>query len=199
MMNVELIEKLEKIVEDTCKKDTNIFGYEIWVYHIKPVIKQAQVLAEKLDANLEIVTIAAILHDYASVLDKNLYEEHHIHGARLAEDLLKTFNYDYKKIELVKACIFSHRGSKNIERLSKEEICLASADAMAHIDQIPSLFHLVFVKQNMQIDDGSEFVLGKLERSYNKLCNEAKELIADKYNAAKILLNEYKKVEEKNE
>lgn len=190
-MNEELIRKLEIIVENTCKKKANIYGYDAWTYHVKPVIKLAKKLGEKMEADVEIVTIAAVLHDYASVLDKNLYKEHHIHGARLAGEILESFNYDKEKIEQVKKCIISHRGSMNIERLSKEEICLASADAMAHIDQIPSLFSLAYLTHELDISEGSKFIINKLNRSYNKLCDEGKELIKEKYEAAQILLKEY--------
>lgn len=190
-MNVEIINKLKKTVEDTCKKETNVYGYDAWTYHINPVVRLSEKLAKAINADVEIVIVAAILHDYASVLDDKLYEEHHIHGMKLAEEILTNLNYDKTKIEKVKKCIFSHRGSKNIERLSKEEICLASADAMAHIDQIPSLFSLALKVKKLSVDESSKFILGKINRSYNKLCDEAKEIIQDKYDAALILLGEY--------
>jgi len=59
---------------------------------------------------------------------------------------------------------------------------------MAHIDQVPSLLHLAYCKREMEISEGAKWVSEKLERSWNKLCPEAKGIIKDKYECAKIVL-----------
>ena len=129
-----------------------------------------------------------MLHDYASIIDYNLYEDHHIHSATEAEKILKQFNYSQEKIELVKQCIISHRGSKTKSKESKESICIADADGMSHFDSISSLLYLAFFSHKMNIDEANNWLLGKLERSWSKLSPEAKEIITDKYNACKLLL-----------
>jgi hypothetical protein len=68
MNSIKMIRELYNLVEETCKKETNIFGYEIWKYHIINVIEYSIALAKKLGANKEIVEISALLHDYASVI-----------------------------------------------------------------------------------------------------------------------------------
>ncbi|HEY5560423.1 MAG TPA: hypothetical protein VIK72_01470 [Clostridiaceae bacterium] len=60
---------------------------------------------------------------------------------------------------------------------------------MAHIDQVPSLLHLAYYKRKMGVSEGVKWVSEKLERSWNKLCPEAKEIIKSKYESAKIVLN----------
>lgn len=184
----EMLPDLRKLVEQQCRDKANIFGYEIWTYHMVIVIQYAKLLAEKLGADTEIVEIAAILHDYASVKGKELFDEHHIHGANEAERILRGYGYPQERIDKVKHCIRSHRGSQSIPRESKEAICVASADAMAHIDQIPSLLHMVYFKKKMAIDEGAKWVKDKIERSWNKLCPEAKEMVRSKYESAKIIL-----------
>jgi len=52
-------------------------------------VKWAKTLARKLNADEEIVEIAALLHDYASIVNINNYSDHHIRGAELAEEILK--------------------------------------------------------------------------------------------------------------
>lgn len=185
---MEIISVISNLVEESCKKDTNIFGYEIWSHHILTVLKYSRILAEKFNANLEIAVLSALLHDYASIKDKSLYKEHHLHGATEAENLLKTFDYPEKKIELIKQCIISHRGSINIKKESTEAIIIGSADAMSHIEEIPSLFHLAYTKHNMSADDESEWVENKIDRSWKKLCPEAQEIMRDKYNSLKKIL-----------
>lgn len=179
-MDDNIINLLEKHVKVTCQSEKNFFGMGGY-YHIKAVVKNAIILAEKYGADVEVVTIAAWLHDIASVTDYNLYEDHHIHGVRIATDILNDLNYPMEKVEMVQKCILNHRGSKLLEKNSKEEICVADADAISHFDNIPSLFHLAYVVRKYSIEEGSEFVRNKLIRSYNKLSEESKEMYREKY------------------
>ena len=184
-----IINEVEKIVENQCKSKENAFGYGAWENHIKIVAKYSKLLAISMELDDEILELAALLHDFASVKDFSLYEEHHIHSSNLAEEVLSNLGYPENKVEIIKKCIYSHRASINIDRFSKEEVCLASADAMAHIDQVPSLLFLAYTKKNMSISDGTRWVKEKIDRSWNKLCDEAKEIIEEKYKSAKYNLD----------
>jgi hypothetical protein len=130
-----------------------------------------------------------LLHDYASIKDESLYRNHHLHGPLEAERILRELDYPEGKIHAVKQSIASHRASIDAERATPEAVCLASADAMAHIDQVPSLLYLAFVRFDMSIDDGTNWVREKLERSWQKLCPEAQAMMKDRYEAALVLLN----------
>jgi len=184
-----MISELRGLVESTCKKKTNYFGYGLWEHHIVHVIDFAKQMAKKTDADEEIVEIAAILHDYAGAKDYKLSNQHHVHGARLARELLKKYDYPQSRIEQVECVILNHRGSKNrrIKHQSREAQCVADADAMAHFVAIPSLFYLAFFSHKMNITEATRWLMDKLERSWRKLSPEAKELVKDKYAAAKLL------------
>lgn len=183
-----MIAEIAGIVEQACARETNIFGYGIWTHHITQVARNGRRLAELFGADPEIVEIAALLHDYASIKDKALYKDHHIHGPIEAEKLLRRFDYPQERIEAVKECIAAHRGSVPGERRSAEAECLANADAMAHIEQVPALLELAFVQHGMGIDEGAEWVRAKLERSWNKLSPEVQEMVGEKYEAALMTL-----------
>lgn len=190
-MKKKIIREIEKLVEDACKAKTNYSGYRAWTHHILIVVKYSKLLAKKLGANKEIVEIAALLHDYASIKDyKTYYDDHHVHGARLAGNILKEFNYPKEKIKKVKECILSHRGSKKHKKLTQEARCITDADAMAHFNAIASLFYLAFNSHRMEIDEANNWLLKKLEQGWGKLSPPAKEIIKDKYEASKILLRE---------
>ena len=182
------LEEIRKLVEEECKKDTNIFGDEIWTYHILSVVEYAKLLAKKLNADKEIVEIAALLHDYVGIKDRNNYENHHMLSADEAEKILTQFKYPQEKIGKIKHCIQAHRGSKSIKRKTVEAKCIASADAMAHFDGMPSLLYFAFVRLGMNVEEGTKWLRDKLDRSWNKLSPEAKEIIKTKYEAAKIVL-----------
>jgi len=77
---------------------------------------------------------------------------------------------------------------EQIEITTKEALCVASADAMTHIEQVPSLLHLVYYKRNMGVTEGANWVSKKIEWSWNKLCTEGKKIIKEKYESAQIIL-----------
>lgn len=189
MDSLPMIQAIYKMVEEACKKETNTFGYGIWDHHILFVVKHGKLLAETMGADPEIVEIAALFHDYASIKDKSLYEYHHLHSALEAEKILTTLGYPKEKTLSIKNCIASHRASAYHEKASTEATCLASADAMSHIDQLPSLLYYAFVVRKMDIDHGVKWVMEKIERSWIKMCPEAQEMMEEKYEAAKKLIN----------
>jgi uncharacterized protein len=188
-MNNKLIQEISNLVENTCKKDTNFFGITAWTEHILEVVKYAKILAKQLKADEEVVELAALLHDFASVSNKDWYPEHHINGARLAREILESYQYPEEKIKMVEHAILTHRGSKTIKRETVEAEILASADSMAHFDNIPSLFRLAYKVKNMEVAEAKVFILGKLERSYAKLLPEAKLVVLPQYEAAKLLIH----------
>lgn len=180
--------KVAQIVEQACAADTNIFGYDIWTHHILPVVQNAKQLAPRFDVDPEIMEFAALLHDYASIKDKALYADHHIHGPIEAEKLLKRFGYPQEKTEAVKEAIATHRASVTVKHRSAEGECLANADAMSHIEHVPSLLYLAYIHHGMGIDEGRGWVKAKLQRSWQKLREDVQELVRDTYQAALKIL-----------
>lgn len=179
-MRQDIIEYLQTDIKRRCEQPSNFFGMGCY-YHIKAVADNAAVLAQYFGADKELVIIAAWLHDVASITDYNLYEDHHIHGANMAKEILEKLDYDEEKIVKVQACVLNHRGSTLGERLSPEEQCVADADAISHFDSVPSLLYLAYVERKMSIGEGIVFVREKLERSYNKLSDRSKEIYRAKY------------------
>lgn len=76
----------------------------------------------------------------------------------MAYDILVKFHYDKAKILHVQECIKNHRGSIHNKKNSKEELCVADADAISHFDSVPSLLYLAYTKKGMNIEEGREFV-----------------------------------------
>ena len=181
-----VIREVKQIVEKACSRDTNVFGYGIWTHHILQVVKIGKKLAERFGADSEIVEIAALLHDYAGIKDHSMHKEHHIQGAIEAGKILKDLNYPEQKIEAVKHCIENHRGSIPGKRGTLEAECLASADAIAHIENVPSLFYLAYAKFDRGIEEGADWIRKKLTRTYKKINPEFRHLVEEKYNSAMI-------------
>lgn len=104
-MRQDIIDYLQSEIKRRCELSSNFFGMGCF-YHIKAVVDNAVMLAKQFGADEEIVIIAAWLHDVASITDYNLYEEHHMHGAEMAKEILEKFDYDKEKIAQVQ-CVKS--------------------------------------------------------------------------------------------
>ena len=180
--------KIYEEVKKRCELDSKVYGIGAWDHHIKIVYELAKKYASEYGANQKIVSLAALLHDIASVTDVEYTEDHHIKGAEIAEEILLGYNYSQEEIELIKKCILNHRGSVLITKNTPEEICIADCDAMAHFYSIPSLLSMVYREKKLSIDDGSKFVMDKLDRSYNKMSEKGKVLVKKQYDSAKNIL-----------
>ncbi len=183
-----MLNRIARLVEEACSKPANLWGYGIWTHHITRVVEVARRLAPHFRADVEIVEIAALLHDYASLTDPALYPEHHLHSPLDAERILRSMDYPAERTRAVMDCIRAHRGSVPGARTSPEAECLASADAITHIEQVPSLLYLAFVQHRMGIDDGTAWVRAKLQRSWAKISPEIRETVRERYAAAIAVL-----------
>ena len=75
---------MEKIINDVysevkrrCMMSSNAYGIGAWDHHIELVYKIAISNYSKYGADRDIVALAALLHDIASVTNKDFTEEHH--------------------------------------------------------------------------------------------------------------------------
>ena len=169
-----ILEEVRKFVREEFEKQDS-FRKLSYQNHFVVVVKYALELAEKEKADKEIVEISAWLHDIGCIVHKS-QENHHISSAKIAEDLLTRLNYPKDKIEKVKHCILSHRGSVNIKRETKEAQILADADALSHFD---------VAKELVSVFGTKEAVLKKLERDYAKMSGYARSIIDYKFNKIK--------------
>ncbi|MGB4572878.1 MAG: HD domain-containing protein [Rectinemataceae bacterium] len=180
-MNETLINNLYTLVETACKSEKNVFGYGIWSHHIKPMVGIAKGLANEYGADEEIVVIASLLHDLAGIKDESKRKEHHFYGAEEADGILSDYGYKKEKIEKVKKCIYNHRGSVNNKKGSMEELCVADADAIAHIQEIGSLFYVAYKEMDMDIDQGTGWIKEKIEKDWRKMSKNGKTKFKQRY------------------
>ena len=184
-------QKYYKLIEEQSKvfdKTQNCQIGQTWNFHLLPVIKNAIMLAERYGADKDVVEVAAIFHDYADLLDFANRENHHIMGAELAEAVLSQDGFNQEFIDKVKLCIKNHRASVFADKFSKEEICVADADAMSHLD---SFVELICWRAYLGEDimTCNNFVKTKIKKSYAKMSKETQVLMKDKYDSImKVLL-----------
>ncbi len=183
---MNILETVRNHVYEKYHNDKREDGINMYDIHVKYVVEYAKQLAEKLNANEEIVEISALLHDIGRL--DGTEDNHHTIGAQYAQMYLTSLGYPQEKIERVKHCILAHRGSLSIPRETVEAECVASADAMAHFRNISDMFYFVYHDLGESLDKGKQMIKDKLERSYNKMIKEGKEIIQEKYDATMKIL-----------
>jgi len=184
---MDIIQEIRKFVEEECKKPTSKYGYDPFVFHFIPVAEYARELADKLGADKEIVLLSAWLHDIGSIVYGR--EDHHITGAKIAEQKLAELGYPAEKIERVKDCILSHRGSQNTEPETIEAQILVEADTLSAFNDITGLFQCAFAYEKLSREEAKKSVRQKLINKYNQLkFEDSKKIIRPKFEAAMLLL-----------
>jgi len=187
LRNESIISDIREFVENECRKPSSKYGYMPFIEHFVPVVKYAKMLAEKLNADSEIVEISAWLHDIGSIIYGR--DNHHITSSEIAETKLLEIGYSREKIERVKHCIIAHRGSKSIKRETLEAQILADADSLSHFDDVNVLIGAYMEHENKDLKTAKKAVLEKLNNSFNKLSPEAKIIFKSNYENAIGLLN----------
>lgn len=178
---MDIIEEIEKYVRVCSEeyKNSSSDHYDFWNEHIKYVYSEAVSLANMHGANLEIVKIAALLHDIALINKVGDRKDHHINGKIIADEVLTKYNYSSPKKELVLDCIYNHRSSKNGNSI--EELCVADADILAHFDNIPMLFNSAFNRNNVNLSEVRDWMMNCFTKDYNDLSDKTKETFKERY------------------
>ena len=164
-----IITTVKKMVKEANDSPRNKYGSTVWKYHLGVVARYSMALAEKMHADVEVVALAAYLHDYAALLDVKNAPLHHIEGAKKAGQILRRLGLPAEKIRLVKECIYSHRGSVRMKKKTLEAKIVASADAMAHFCYIPDMFYLAYGVHKLKPEEGAAWLKAKLQRSWDKI------------------------------
>jgi uncharacterized protein len=187
IIHMDVVEEIKNFVEKESKKPESKYGYDPFVFHFAPMVKYAQQLARELEADFEVVTIAAWLHDIGSVMHGR--KDHHITGSDIAERKLRELNYPEDKIQLIKKCILNHRGSQKNNPETVEEKIISDADALSNFDNIAGIFKAAFVYEGLGQEEAKESVRKKFENKWNQLhFDNSKKIIRPKYEAAMIIL-----------
>ena len=171
-----LIQEQSKIYDKTQNCEIG----QTWRFHLLPVITRAMELSEKYGADRSVVEVAALFHDYANLVDYANSDNHHILGAMMAEEILQKDGYNQDFIDRVKACIEHHRASVVKDKYTIEEICVADADAISHLDSVVELIYWrAYLGEDIMT--ANNFVKNKIKKSYAKMSAETKEYMKEKY------------------
>ena len=186
----ELVNKVKEYVISKCDdyKKNSDDQYDFWNEHVKYVYFEAILLAEKYNADVQIVSLGALLHDIALIEKVGDRKEHHINSKILSDKILDNFGCAMDIKYKVLGCIYNHRSSKNATNI--EELCVSDADILAHFDNIPMLFNSAFNRNKLNLNEVREWMENVFEKDYNDLSDKTKEIFKEKYNLIKeVVIN----------
>lgn len=188
-MNKNIIEQIRKYAKEQYQESD-------YKYHISVVVQNALKLAKLKGADLEIVEVAALLHDIGRVsgLKPSGNNEHHITGAKIAREYLESIKYPKEKADKIVSCILAHRGSKeDYTPQTIEEIIIYNADATSHLYSFLDLFKEFLLREG-DFESTIALMDKKIDRAWNKKLTlpEAKKLVKKEYEAAKLLVSNAK-------
>ncbi|MCD6523717.1 MAG: HD domain-containing protein [Thermococcus sp.] len=105
--------------------------------HVERVFNLCLHIGREEGADLEILALAALLHDIARPLeDAGKVEDHAAEGARIAKRFLLSLGYPEEKAEAVAHAIEAHRFSRGPEPRTLEAKILSDADKLDAIGAI---------------------------------------------------------------
>lgn len=180
-MNDKIIGEISEMVEGICRSKINLFGYGIWTHHILPMVKIAGELAGEYGADAEIVAISALLRGLTDGKGGDQKKGEGPQGLERAEEILELHRYPKDGIVMIRQCLAFRGSGGDLAGASVEELCVADADAMAHIQEIGSLFYVVYKEMNLDIDEGIRWIQGKISRDWDAMSDRGKAKFRGRY------------------
>ncbi|MFH1392357.1 MAG: HD domain-containing protein [bacterium] len=192
----EIAKKAQKCVRYLAKQNGWFWFYNM---HQKAVIKSAKDLLKLYPkADQKIVLISCWLHDIAHYYAKDdkeiltVKKNHHIDGARIAEEILSKHEIDKIEINKIINCVLRHRNLEAYRPRTLEEKVVVVADALSHFR---SIFYLTYFKFHPKhsLEEMVKVDLEKIERDWRdvQLLPKAKKLAEDQYRVLKKMLEEF--------
>jgi len=105
--------------------------------HVERVFNLCMHIGKEEGADLEVLALAALLHDVARPLESaGKVEDHAAEGARIARHFLRSIGYPVEKVEEVAHAIEAHRFSRGPEPETLEARILSDADKLDAIGAV---------------------------------------------------------------
>lgn len=146
-MNEKVFKKIKEIVE----KEENCTDVGHNMEHTMRVYNMAVHLAKGENVNLEVIKLAALLHDIGGqkeIQDKSGKTDHAVVGAQMAKSILEDLGFSTGKINHICDCIISHRYKTENRPKTKEAKILFDADKLDAIGAIGIARAFVWVGNN---------------------------------------------------
>jgi uncharacterized protein len=176
-----IVEAIKTYVAEECNSSKNAFGTAFFEQHLSVVAEYAKRLGGTLGADLEIIELAAWLHDLSAVQDIAALPKHPGLSAEIARKLLGERGYPPERIDRVARCIASHSVPVQVGGGLPEEVCVSNADAMSQIVKPSYWLYYVFRVRQFGFTEGRDWLRQRVESNWAALIPPAREIIENEY------------------
>jgi uncharacterized protein len=184
-----MIEKIKTYVESACSQSENLLTKSFYKEHVLVVYNYCIRLASVLNCDEETACVSALLHDISAVFDFKSLPTHNFDSARIAEEVLRSYNYPQNKIEKIKRCIQNHISPIALNKGTSDDIILSNADAISQIINPTYWLYFAFRIRNLNYEDGLKWYSDRVTNNWNLLIDPAKLLIENDYLKVRSYLN----------
>lgn len=182
-----MTDKIAELVNNECAG--SYFGPAFFDEHLAVVADCAARLAAPLGADVEIVTLAAWLHDLAAVRDPANQPAHARLGAELVPKVLAPYQYERALVDQVSRAVASHTLPLAPGSASPEEVCLSQADAVAQMTRPFYWFYFATSVRGLDYAHAKIWLANLLTTKWEGLAPPARRLVGDRCKAAMELLD----------
>ena len=185
-----MLETILKFARENSESD-DIHGFP----HVKRVYNLCLRLGKKLDADIKILEIAALLHDIGRKKEgvKAFKRNHAEISAELANNFLATFDLPKEDIENIIHCITTHSFSNELKPKTLEAKILSDADKLDALGAIGLYRTIGFtVKTKGGVDQVIEHLENKIMKLRNQMYLDVSKKIATK--RERIILDFYNSI-----
>lgn len=176
-----IADAMKDYVAGECHSSKNAFGPAFFDEHLSVVARYALELGRALGADLEIVELAAWLHDLSAIQDFAALPRHPELSAEIARKMLLERGYPSERIERVATCIASHSLPVQVGKGLVEEVCVSNADAMSQIVKPAYWFYYIFRVRQFGFIEGRDWLRQRVESHWAALIPPAREIIGKQY------------------
>jgi mRNA-degrading endonuclease toxin of MazEF toxin-antitoxin module len=176
-MEMSKLQKLEQLVRDLY--EDKVEGREEWAdwlynNHVFVVGDYARVLASRFNADYDVATASAILHDIAdTVMERSTGEAHEVRSIEIAKNLLQESGFSDSEMQLITTDILPNHGCHNgVRPKSLEGQVMATADALGHLKtDFYEFAKERFIERGDSIEVYNNWLASKIRRDYEvKIC-----------------------------
>ena len=174
--SVELIERTREYARHFFERE-GTHGFS----HVERVFNLCLHIGKEEGADLEVLALAALLHDVARPLESaGKVEDHAAEGARIARHFLRSIGYPEEKVEAVAHAIEAHRFSRGPEPETLEAKILSDADKLDAIGAIGVARVFMYSGEHgRSIEDSLEHFEGKILKLKDLMYTETARRLAE--------------------
>jgi len=154
---------------------------ETYFAHVDGVRKYALILADEYSANMQVVEVAALLHDIGADAGK----VHALKSAEMAEEFFETIEIDNNLRGMIISAILNHSMSQSAKLLgidvSLEDTIIRDADAISFFENGYIMYLYSGLKMHGTLEKAKGESLIKIEGMMNKITTKLGHEIANRY------------------